>query len=178
MTKQITVSFLLTILLFPSAFSQDKNNNLKINIFSPIAKTLNLQYEHKLTADQSFQFGAFYTGYSSVGTSLSGIGLTSEYRFYLTNEVFNGVYIAPYLRYQNYTLTDDQNDKGTLTTFGGGLIFGRQWLFKDKITFDIFIGPSYNSGFTKVTAGTNNFQYNGSINGFGVRGGVCFGFAF
>lgn len=176
MTKRILI-FSLASALSISVFSQDKRNNLKINIFSPILKTLNLQFERKLKEDQSFQLGAFYTGYSNGGTTLSGFGLTPEYRLYLTNVVFNGVYIAPFARYQSFTLTDDQNDKGTLSTFGGGLILGRQWLFKDKITLDIFIGPTYNSGSVKVTSGGNNFDV-GSFDGFGVRAGVCFGFAF
>ncbi len=177
MTQRILL-FLFARALSISAFSQDKKNNLKLNIFSPALKTLNLQFERKLKEDQSFQFGAFYTGYSNSGTSLSGFGFTPEYRLYLTNVVLNGVYIAPFMRYQSYTLSDDQNDKGTLSTFGGGLILGRQWLFKDKVTLDMFIGPSYNSGSVKVTSGVNNFDLTSSFDGFGVRAGVCFGFAF
>ncbi|SRR5260221_3640676 len=177
MIKKIAPALLL-ISFSVASLAQDKSNNLKINIFSPVVKTLNLQYERVLNKDQSFQFGFFYTGYSSSGTSLSGVGFTPEYRFYLSGDAApDGVYIAPFLRYQSFTLSDDQNDKGTLSTFGGGVILGRQWVFKGRITLDLFIGPSYNSGSVSVTSGTNNFSV-GSVNSFGVRGGICFGVAF
>jgi tetratricopeptide (TPR) repeat protein len=44
------------------------------------------------------------------------------------------------VRYQSFNLTDT-GSKGTLSTFGGGLILGKQWLFKDKVVLDLFIGP-------------------------------------
>lgn len=174
--RKAFVSLMLMIVAAVS-YSQEKTNNLKINILSPIASTLNLQYEHLIKKDQSFQLGFFYTGYSISGTKLSGIGITPEIRFYLSDEAApKGVYLAPFLRYQNYTLSDDQN-KGTLSTFGGGVILGRQWVFKDKISLDLFIGPSYNSGSVSVTSGTNTFSI-GSVNGFGIRTGICFGVLF
>jgi hypothetical protein len=169
---------LLLILFAVVSYGQEKSNNLKINILSPIASTLNLQYEHVIKKDQSFQLGFFYTGYSNSGTKISGIGITPELRFYLSDDAApKGVYLAPFLRYQNYSLSDDSNNKGTLSTFGGGLILGKQWVFKDKISLDLFIGPSYNSGSVNVTSGNNNFSV-GSVNGFGVRTGICFGFLF
>lgn len=175
--KKIIALFIL-IAAATDSFGQEKSNNLKINILSPIVSTLNLQYEHTIKKDQSFQLGLFYTGYSISSTKLTGIGITPEVRFYLSDEAApQGVYIAPFLRYQNYSLSDDVNNKGTLRTFGGGLILGRQWVFKDKISLDLFIGPSYNSGSVSVTSGSNNFNV-GSINGFGLRTGVCIGVLF
>lgn len=154
-----------------------QGNVIKINILSPVVKTFNIQYEKKLNATSSFQLGFFYTGYSTGGTSFSGFGLTPEYRFYLSDsEAPKGVYVAPFVRYQSFTLEDGSN-KGTLSTFGGGLILGKQWIFKEKFALDLFIGPSYNSGSVKVTSGADTFDSD-AFDGFSVRTGICFGYAF
>jgi hypothetical protein len=169
---------MLAMLFVCAAFSTKAQSNvLKINIFSPIVKTFNIQYEHKLSATGSFQLGFFYTGYSTGSTSFSGFGITPEYRIYLSDtEAPKGVYLAPFVRYQSFNLTDNSN-KGTLSLFGGGVIIGKQWLFKEKVALDIFIGPSYSSGSVKVTSGSDTFA-TGSFDGFGVRTGLCLGYAF
>ncbi|MFN7602354.1 MAG: DUF3575 domain-containing protein, partial [Bacteroidota bacterium] len=150
------------------------------NIFSPIVITFNFQYEKKLKEDASFQLGFFYTGYSVSETTFSGFGITPEYRFYLSDtSAPEGVYIAPFVRYQNFSLTESiSNGKGTLSGFGGGLILGKQWIFKEKIVLDIFIGPNYSSGSLKVTSGNNVDFQTGVFDGFGIRTGLCFGYAF
>lgn len=170
---------IVCLLLIGSISAQaQKKNTIKINILSPIVKTFNVQYEAKVKADASFQLGFFYTGYSSSGTDFSGFGITPEYRMYLGDtEAPQGVYVAPFVRYQSFNLTDPSS-KGTLSTFGGGLILGKQWLFKDKVVLDLFIGPSYSSGSVKVTSGGSTFDVPSTLNGFGLRAGMAFGFAF
>jgi len=171
---------LLVCLMLAAAVSAQaqKKSAIKINILSPIVKTFNVQYEAKLKKDASFQLGFFYTGYSSTGTDFSGFGVTPEYRMYLSDtEAPEGVYVAPFVRYQSFNLSDS-GGKGTLSTFGGGLILGKQWLFKDKIVLDLFIGPSYSSGTVKVTSGGSTFDVPSTLNGFGLRAGMAFGFAF
>jgi hypothetical protein len=173
----IAVFLISTIVLVPSAWAQ-KGNVIKINIFSPIAKTFNIQYERKVSASSSLQLGFYYSGFSIDNTKFSGFGLTPEYRFYLSDtEAPHGVYVAPFVRYQNFSVTNGP-DKGTLTTVGGGLIIGKQWIFKEKIALDIFIGPKYSSRNVKVTSGTDTFDTGNGLDGFGVRAGVCFGLAF
>jgi hypothetical protein len=171
---------LLLAVIASSAFSQ-KANVIKINIFSPIVKTFNIQYEHKVKADASVQLGFFYTGFSVGDTRFSGIGITPEYRFYLSDtEAPQGVYLAPFLRYQNFTLTDSPSlAEASLSNFGGGVIIGKQWIFKEKIALDIFIGPSYSSGTVNVKSGSSTTTFEtGVFNGFGIRTGLCLGFAF
>lgn len=174
--KLTCTTLLLSAITF-SGLAQSKGNVIKINILSPIVQTINLQYEKTLSATSSFQLGFFYTGYSVSGTEFSGFGITPEYRFYLSDtEAPEGVYLAPFARYQNFSLTESSN-KATYSTFGGGLILGKQWLFKEKIALDLFFGPSYSSGSVSVTSGTNTFTTS-AFDGFGLRAGVCFGLAF
>jgi hypothetical protein len=179
MKKNLVVALVVLLMggVFTSARAQE--NVFKINIFSPIVKTFNLSYERKLSASSSFQLGAFYTGYSAGETKFSGFGVTPEYRFYLSeSEAPAGVYVAPFLRYQNFNLTEDLSDsEGTLSMFGGGVVIGKQWIFKEKISLDIFIGPQYTTGDVKVTSGSDTFD-TGVFDGFGVRTGLTLGFAF
>jgi hypothetical protein len=179
MKKNLTIALILFLSggAFMTAKAQD--NVVKINIFSPIVKTFNLSYERKISATSSFQLGGFYTGYSTGGTKFSGFGVTPEYRFYLSeSEAPAGVYVAPFLRYQNFKLTEDEFDsEGTLSMFGGGLVIGKQWIFKEKISLDIFIGPQYSAGDVKVESGADTFDTD-VFDGFGIRTGLTLGFAF
>ncbi|MDZ4716008.1 MAG: DUF3575 domain-containing protein [Cytophagales bacterium] len=176
---KLSCTVLLTAFMFSGASAQEKSNVLKINILSPIVRTLNVQYEKKISADGSLQLGFFYTGFSTGGTSFSGFGITPEYRFYLSDtEAPQGIYIAPYLRYQSFDLTEDMSaSKGAFTSFGGGLILGKQFIFKEKVVLDLFIGPSYSPSTVKVSSGSATFS-TGSFSDFGLRAGVCFGLAF
>jgi hypothetical protein len=176
--KKLFLLSILPLLMSSTVSGQDLKNNLKINILSPVVRTFNLQYERIIKKDQSLQLGVFYTGYSASGTSFSGFGITPEFRYYLTSpEAPKGAYLAPFIRYQHFDIDDEGIDKGTLNVFGGGAVFGYQWLFKKKITLDMFLGPVYNSGKVTVTAGTDNFDI-GPFDGYSIRTGICFGFAF
>jgi len=157
----------------------EPNNNIKVNILSPVVRTGSVFYERRLGASTTAQLGAFYTGYSADGLKLRGFGITPEFRYYASKDkgAMNGFYVAPFVRYQNYTISEDIN-KGTLSTVGGGLLLGSQWLLKGGLNIDLFAGPSYNSGSVKIKSGTDSFDLPGGVNGFGIRGGLTVGIAF
>ncbi|MGE0589397.1 MAG: DUF3575 domain-containing protein [Cyclobacteriaceae bacterium] len=170
---------LLVLTLIGAGILTSNAQVLKINILSPIVKTFNVQYEQAVSASSSFQLGFFYTGFDSDGTKFSGFGITPEYRFYLSDtDAPQGVYVAPFLRYQNFKLEEEVTaSEGDFTAIGGGLILGKQWIFKEKIALDLFIGPAYYSGSVDVTSGSDTFD-TGAFDGFGLRTGLCFGFKF
>lgn len=189
MKKVCLALALLLALSTQSAMAQ--NNAIKINYLSPIFRTLSLFYEHKFTDSGSGQLGFFYTGYSIGDTKFSGFGITPEFRYYLSDDgAIHGFYIAPYLRYQNFTLTEDYTDyfggsiddgkyEATLTTFGGGAVVGYQAVFKERVTFDAFAGPGFNSGSIKLKAGSESADFDAGIfDGFGLRVGSTIGIAF
>jgi hypothetical protein len=180
MKKSIVLAAVLVGFLFTSNTVQAQENVLKWNFLSALVKTANFSYERALSDNSSFQLGLYYTGFSIENTNWRGIGITPEYRFYISGEVLDGVYVAPFLRYQNISLTNDGSDgKATLNSFGGGAVIGRQWLFGEKFTLDIFLGPSYTTDNVKVDSGSDNIVYEtGSLTGFGLRTGLTFGFAF
>ncbi|WP_375416820.1 DUF3575 domain-containing protein [uncultured Hymenobacter sp.] len=183
---------LATILMAGATAAQAQDNAIKVNIFSPIVKTGSFFFEHKLSASSSLQLGASFTKTSADDADLSGFAITPEYRLYLSSskEALEGFYVGPYLRYRHLKLMDT-SDNGTgspmaeasLNTFGGGVLIGRQWIFKQRFSLDTFLGPSYGAGSLKYEEndGTRrDFSDNNFLLGigFGIRTGVTFGLAF
>jgi hypothetical protein len=184
-------TLLLTIAMFfvfTGVGNAQVKNAVKINIFSPIVKTFSGFYERALGDAVSIQAGFFYTGTKVEDTKFSGWGVTPEFRLYPgKSEDLKGFYLAPFGRYSSFSLSGKSTDpatleeidgKATLSTFGGGLLIGGQFLFGDIVTLDIFIGPKYGVSDIKVDAGEEDDFSLGSFDGFGVRGGVTIGIAF
>ena len=185
-------------LLLAAGTASAQNNVVKVNILSPIVKTGSFFFEHKLSASSSAQLGGLFTSWSIADTKVSGFAVTPEYRFYLSSskEAMEGFYVGPFVRYQNLTLSsentytsfDSNGDPTTTTskaeaslnTFGGGVVVGRQWIFKERFSLDTFLGPSYNAGTAKAkdSSSSNATFDSGSFSGFGIRTGITFGIAF
>ena len=178
--KKITLFSIALIFLSLSVQAQ-KKNAIKTNLFSPIIRTGHILYERVINDDMSFQLGFFYTGYTDRDTdaSLKGWGITPEFRYYLSeSSAPAGFYLAPSLRYMSLTAEEPiYDDSATLTSFGIAINLGGQWLFKDVIILDVFVGPSYNFRNLESTVDDYEAPING-VNGFGIRGGVVLGVAF
>lgn len=164
-----------------NAQDKGKSNALKVNLFSPIAKTGSFFYERKINEKQSAQLGVGFTYYNRMDIKINGLFFTPEYRFYVSGKAMNGFYVAPFGRYQNLKIEDNsegaEESKAELTTIGGGLSIGRQWMFSNIVTLDIFAGPVMNSGKVKITSGSD-VNVPGTFEGFGVRTGLTLGVTF
>lgn len=178
--KKVIFFALFCTTAFFSSTSCFAQNVIKANIFSPLVRTGSFFYERGLTENKSFQMGFLFTGFKSDGTHFSGFGITPEFRFYLSaTDAPKGVYVGPYLRYQSFTVKDDAStSKGSMNTLGGGVSIGKQWIFKDRISLDAFVGPGYNNGSIKVESGENKDFNTGAFRGFTVRPGLTFGVKF
>ncbi|MBD2767057.1 DUF3575 domain-containing protein [Hymenobacter sp. BT664] len=161
-----------------------QSNALKLNLFSLPVKTASVFFEHAVGEQSSVQLGFAYTGFSVSDTKFSGFSITPEYHFFLTGEAMKGFYIGPYARYQNYTLSSEesfagstQKNEATLSTFGGGINLGYQWVFKQRVVLEPFLRTGYSSGSLKVKSGDDNFSL-GVFNGFGILPGLNLGVAF
>ena len=119
--KRLSIAFLLACTLFYAYPVKAQQNVVKMNFLSLIVKTFNVSYERVIDENNSFQLGVFYTGAKIGDTKLTGFGITPEYRFYLSEtEAPNGVYVAPYLRYNNLELKDElSTSEATLSSIGG-----------------------------------------------------------
>jgi len=183
MKKVLAVIVLFSVAISVNAQkeeSKSKSNAIKVNLFSPIVKTGSFFYERAVSDKSSAQLGVGFTSYNRSGIKISGLFFTPEYRMYLSGQSLDGFYVAPFARYQNLKIEDNSGSteaKATLSTYGGGVTVGRQWLFGNIVSFDIFAGPSYNSGSVKVTDG-DEVSVPGSFRGFGARVGLTLGVAF
>ena len=187
--KKVLFAALALLGFHTSASAQ--TSALKVNIFSPLVNTGSFFFEHQVSEHASAQLGGLFTAWSSGDTKITGFAITPEYRCYLSDSkpALEGFYLAPFVRYQNLTLTvanaytnangNAMDGKASLNTVGGGVLAGYQFLFKHRFTLDGFLGPSYNGGSLKITAGdaSQSFDAN-SFLGFGLRTGVTFGVAF
>lgn len=181
---KITLLALLGLFMIIPLKAQEENsseNLVKINLFSPLVRTGSFFYEKVVGEYSSVQLGFFYTGASFLGTRFRGIGITPEFRYYLSEarSAPSGTFVAPYVRYQSFTLSSDEaNGEGSFSGFGGGLLVGYQRLLRDRISLEGFIGPSYTSGKLNVTDGDQEDFDLDFFDGFGVRFGFTAGIAF
>jgi hypothetical protein len=176
--------YLAAIMLISAASlnAQTSNQNaLKLNPLSLVAATGNVAYERAVGANKSIQLGGFYSGVSVGGLKYSGYGITPEMRFYFAGarEALNGVYAAPFLRYQSFNLKDKEtSDKTSYNSIGGGATIGWQKMWPSGFVLDIFAGPSYNNGKFKTDGAEDDFDLSFGIDGFGLRTGITLGFGF
>lgn len=178
--KKIITLMLLAILAIPSIAQEsnesEEKNVLKVNTLSLIIGTGSIFYEREFTNNLSGQMGVAYLNYKIEDAKFTGLILTPEMRFYPKQNAIDGFYIAPYVRYQNFSIEGD-NGKGTYSNIGGGVAFGRQWITKSGFTMDLFFGGHYGSGKVEVESGTEDFD-TAKFDGFRTRIGFAIGFAF
>ncbi len=181
MKKLLLVALLLPAIMFIQAQDNGPQNAIKLNPLSLVFATGNIAYERAVSENSSFQLGVFYSNASISGLKYSGLGITPEYRIYFAGNkhAMNGVYGAPFVRYQSFTLTDKDTDgEAKFSSFGGGAVIGWEKAWSSGFVLDIFAGPQFNSGKVKEKTGPGDFDVAGSIDGFGLRTGITLGFAF
>jgi len=178
--KKITVLILFTLFMFSAVVNAQKSNLIKTSLTSPFLKTYVIAYERVVNENVGAQLGFYYTGASTLDVQFSGFAITPEFRYYLSEEKAapNGAFIAPFFRYQSFTLEDQENiASANFTGIGGGLLIGIQRVFKETISLSAFIGPSYISPSVEYNDPGNEFFDKGS-GGFWARAGVNIGIAF
>ncbi len=192
--------FLIILILFSivalnnNLKAQDnKQNVITLSITNLALVTPTLYFERAIGEKTSLQLGAYYTGAKSNDVKFTGLGIIPELRFYPgAKGAPRGFYFAPFLKYQNYSISTTVSDvylgiydaKATLTGIGGGLIIGNQFIIGDVVALDLFIGPSIANWSAKYkdNATESDFGDVSMINfegtGVGVRLGISLGFAF
>jgi len=174
----------LVVIFATNCFAQDKpavsteKNVLKINTLSIFLGTGSIFYERKLSDITSAQLGVAFMSFKLLDTKFTGLILTPEVRIYPKKEAIDGFYLAPYLRYQSFTVENKKaSSTGSLTSLGGGVVFGREWITDSGFTMDLFFGGHYGKANVKVDTGTDSFDKN-LFDGFKIRIGFAIGFAF
>jgi len=183
--KKVFVIFMI-LALGINMFAQDKpkvateKNVLKVNTLALILTTGSVFYERKLNDFTSAQMGVGFFDYKISDWKFSGLFLTPEVKFYVTKNAIDGFYISPYLRYMNLSAkieNETDNAKATVSLFGGGVAFGRQWILAKGFVMDLFFGGHYTGSQIKLSSGTSEPDVN-KLTGFRIRVGFNIGFAF
>ena len=181
--KKIVIVGLTMLVMSSVIYAQDaqKMNVIKTDLFSAFIRTGVIKYERAFNENISAQLGFFYTVYSprDSESDLNGWGITPEFRFYLSDTPAPvGTYIAPNFRYMKLDVFDgDTGESGIFTNSSLAFNLGKQWLFKDIVTLDAWVGPSYN--FRTVTETTGEVDPGlEDVDGFGLRIGIALGIAF
>ena len=198
--KGIVVSVFFLLLINSFASAQDERKNLiKLNLLGPVTNYFSAFYERELNQNASLQVGAGYINNLLLTesnwwdntrrkNSVNGYFAIIEYRFYLSEKTFpKGFFIAPFMRYQYMTLTHEESSPGNMTEtskrsfnlINGGLVVGGQWVFKQKISLDIWVGPEIHSRSEFIIEDSNGSQIT-KVAHFGVlpRLGVTLGWLF
>lgn len=178
MKKVLLVVAFVAAVVAVKAQDGAKQNAIKINPLSLAFATGNVSYERAVGAQSSFQLGGFYSGFKISGLKYSGFGITPEFRYYFAGakEALNGVYVAPFARYQSYQIKDTEFDTEVkFSAIGGGATIGWQKMWSSGFVLDIFAGPAISSG--KFKDGDETDLAFG-LDGFGVRTGLTIGFGF
>ena len=180
------VGLFLILILGINTFAQDKpavspeKNVIKVNTLALFVLTGSVFYEREISDLNSLQLGVAYLGYKISDTRFTGIILTPEVRFYVRKDALDGFYVAPYFRYQSFGYNNTESvetEKGSLTTYGGGVALGRQWIFAKGFVLDFFIGGHYSGSSIDITSGSEPTNI-AKFEGFRTRVGLNLGFAF
>ncbi len=180
-----------------TVFSQPKNA-IKLDIHSPIARTISLSYERGFSQKYSLSLSALYTDQTITFSSsyLSRVALTPEFRYYMGNaSSMNGFYLSSFLRYQyleaiemNYlydALTNnyyEYYDTKSLHTGGLGMALGFHKVFDKHISIDGHLGTIWNTGDQRISQNTPwiqepNYIFRPYV-GYFIKSGLSVGFAF
>ncbi|MEZ5038532.1 MAG: DUF3575 domain-containing protein [Saprospiraceae bacterium] len=139
-TKFLTIaSFLMLFFLTNNLIGQ---NVIKVNPIGLAFGSLNGGYETFLNDKSSLYLKANFYSRGIVGVRYTGFGVGGEYRFYLSNnERPKGLYAGPVANIGFIGTNVDGVGNYTLITLGG--VIGYQWVFSEKFTVEVNIGPVY-----------------------------------
>jgi hypothetical protein len=182
MKNLVVLALFLAVVGGVKAQDAGRSNAIKLNPLSLVLATGNISYERAIASNKSLQLGAFYSSFGLAGLKYTGYGITPEFRLYFAGqkEALNGVYVAPFARYQSFSLVEKEyvDNKTSFTTIGGGATIGWQKMWGSGFVLDLFAGPSYSSATFKNEGDEENFNVKGGFSGFGVRTGLTLGFGF
>ncbi len=166
MKKAIFLILSSIILAFPYVLSQDvyePRNVVNLGLGGLGLGNISLNYERTFTDSRAASLTAgllvprklpsfIYDILSEeidleADNKISGFYIMPEYRFYPSYKIApEGFYIAPFLRFNYYTLnmSGDFDDitadiNGKFTGFGGGVQFGMHWIIKERISIDFYM---------------------------------------
>lgn len=113
-----------------------KKNIIKTSMIFPFGRIFNISYERMVGSETSLVIELL------IGEG--GVGFSPQLRYYLSENMNapSGTFISPVMVLGSEIA-------------GGGLVIGRQRVFKDKVSIDAYIGPAYYTEGMAVWGGIN-----------------------
>lgn len=131
---------LMCLLTVQQSYAQDQI--IKTNPLGLAFGNFNAVYEKALNEKSSISVGGSYL-YSFLGTDVTGFGLNSEWRYYITNTTKpapEGFYAGPSFGFNNFSVKDED---GSVSIIGIGGTVGYQWIWDSGVSLDLGAGPQY-----------------------------------
>lgn len=165
------LSFVTLVFLFSANLSFAQDQIVKTNPLGLAFGNFNAIYEKALNEKSSVSAGASYL-YRLLGTDVTGFGLNTEYRYYITNATKPapaGFYVGPSFGFRNFS---EKNVDGSISLIGIGGTIGYQWVWDSGVSLDLGAGPQYSIIIAESDGSTEDFS------GFLPRLVFAIGYAF
>lgn len=198
--NRITTFFALAAALMFNTALQAQENAIKVNPLGALFGSLGVGFEHALNEQSSVQLNAnFFSRSFDVSASdgsdtyngtqkYSGFGISPEYRMYF-DEVMRKWYGGAFINYNSLTAkteydggSDDLDGKITISNFGGGIMFGHQWLAgsNENFVFDLNLGAGYQTASVDGDGDDDDDDIEFSLAGSGIwpKFSFAIGYAF
>jgi len=150
-----------------------QSNVIKTNPLGLAFGNFNATYERVLGTSSSILIRGQYM-YRLLGVKVNLIGAGLGYRYYITHAkkpVPGGFYINPQAQFATGSVTDDNDEQISASTFGFGAELGYQWAWPSGFVLDLGIGPMY----TIINSDEADIE---NTKGFIPSGTLAIGYAF
>lgn len=186
------------MLLFPAIAQEEKApqqayDKLGFSVLPFVTGTFQLQYEHRGESGNSIWLAPSITYVDSDYDKKFGAGLEMQYRIYVYDKVTEkhtkNAYFAPYAFFKRFSFEEEDHyyyddyyvdyapvvRDQEINVFGGGMLFGLQYIFAGKVHLDIYAG----GGLRKADKDNNyNYFMEPGYSGFAPKVGIDIGFSF
>ena len=184
-----------------SYYVDDNRNNILLNFTAIPSSTLMLSYERGIDPNSSFGGAIKIHGPGTANYDKSGFGIEGNYKVkmgsvfkkdqYRPNHLLQGFYVRPTVGFTSAKIEGESIygdfDDYEYSYLYGGFNLGKQWVFNNKLSLDIFAGLMFYGGDYTVTENscetcdyTNDIQdgnlagYNNTAFNYGLQLGYTF----
>tara|TARA_B110000967_G_scaffold193895_1_gene221888 strand:- start:1455 stop:1886 length:432 start_codon:yes stop_codon:yes gene_type:complete len=128
--------FLIAVVtIFSISSIQAQKNVVKVDLLGFLFNNVQVSYERVVGEKSAFELSLSYKKVTgslatlSEDTDVNTIGGEGKYKFYLSSasSAPRAWYVAPVVNYSSTTL-EEAGKSGDVTSFGGGLLGGYQWI--------------------------------------------------
>jgi hypothetical protein len=157
--------------------SESKPNVVKVNPLGLLFGQASISYERALDEKNAVQVTPTFGFLSVGGVKYSTLGLSAEYRYYLSNSKTapQGFYVSPGVGFASVKVKETGGASFTGSAFSVKALIGNQWTWESGFALDLFGGVNYvGGGKVKGTGGVEYTKFSGVLPALGVSLGYNF----